>query len=63
MRIFGISAKDTRCLKKGLLFLVDPDGVKLSRGNGRKLSSGSRQQESLRAKAITWNPNKEFMVL
>lgn len=62
MSIFSISAKDTWFLKKGLL-LVDPEGAKLSRRSGRKLSDGSRMQEGLRAKAITWNPNKEFMVM
>lgn len=43
--------------------MVDPEGAKLSRGSRKKLSDRSRQQGGLRAKAITWNPNKEFMVM
>lgn len=43
--------------------MVDPKGAKLSRGSGKKLSDRSGQQEGLRAKAITWNLNKEFMVI
>lgn len=48
---------------KRRLLLVDPEGAKLSRRSGKKLSDRSGQQEGLRAKAITWNPNKEFMVM